>query len=80
MPATNFQTLLNEGRCFSCFGELSVPQILELALLRRIVLNADPAAATDPQSLMTYGVCYACPGASEFEIMKISMLDMLSQA
>lgn len=34
--------------------------------------------ATDPQSLMTQGKCYACYGASEFEIMKLALLAQIS--
>ena len=34
--------------------------------------------ATDPQTLMTQGKCYACHGASEFEIMKLALLAQIS--
>lgn len=34
--------------------------------------------ATDPQSLITAGTCYACFTASTFEIMKLSLLAAIS--
>jgi hypothetical protein len=36
--------------------------------------------ATDPQSLMTAGKCFACYGASTFEIMKLALLSQISTA
>lgn len=36
--------------------------------------------ATDPQSLLSSGNCYACYGASTFEIMKLSLLAQISKA
>lgn len=35
-------------------------------------------AATDPQSLLSQGHCYACYGASEFQIMKLALLAQIS--
>jgi hypothetical protein len=32
------------------------------------------AVATDPQSLLTAGHCFACFGASQFEVMKLALL------
>jgi hypothetical protein len=46
---------------------------LELSLWQRINVMA-----TDPQSLMTQGRCYACYGASTFEILKLSLLAQIS--
>lgn len=37
-------------------------------------------AATDPQSLMTQGSCFACYGASTYEIMKLALLAQISLA
>lgn len=34
--------------------------------------------ATDPQSLMTSGHCYACYGASEMQVMKLALLAAIS--
>ena len=34
--------------------------------------------ATDPQSLMTQGNCFACYGASTFEILKLALLAQIS--
>lgn len=36
--------------------------------------------AADPQSLMTQGKCFACFGASNFEIMKLALLAQISTA
>lgn len=36
------------------------------------------SVATDPQSLLTAGKCYACPGATVFEIMKLQLLADIS--
>ncbi len=36
--------------------------------------------ATDAQSLMTQGACYACYGVSSFEIMKLALLAQISLA
>jgi len=36
--------------------------------------------ATDPQSLMSAGHCYACYNASTFEILKLQLLAQISQA
>jgi hypothetical protein len=53
---------------------LTEDEQLELELLAQI------AMATDAQSLLTQGVCYACYGASAFEIMKLSLLAQISIA
>lgn len=37
-------------------------------------------AATDPQSLMTQGHCFACYGASNYEIMKLALLQDIALA
>jgi hypothetical protein len=36
--------------------------------------------STDPQSLITSGKCFACYGASVFQVMKLSLLASISQA
>lgn len=36
--------------------------------------------ATDPQSLMTQGHCFACYGASKFQIMKLALLQQIALA
>lgn len=80
MPATPTDELLEEGRCYLCFGALGIATILRLALMARAVLAVDPEADVTPQGLVTYGQCYACFGLSEGQIMELSLTDMLSQA
>jgi len=36
--------------------------------------------ATDPQSLLSAGHCFACYGASTFEILKLALLAQISQS
>ncbi len=70
---TDAATLLSSARCLVCFGELSLDQALELALLQQI-----STMATDPQSLLNAGHCFACYGASTFEILKLALLAQIS--
>jgi hypothetical protein len=72
---TDAPTLLSSARCLVCFGELSLDQALELALLQQI-----SAMATDPQSLIAAGHCYVCYGASIFETLKLALLAEISLA
>jgi hypothetical protein len=72
---TDAFSLLSSARCLVCFGELSLDQSLELALLQQII-----AMATDPQSLLTSGHCYVCYGASTFETLKLALLAQISTA
>lgn len=65
--------LLASAKCLNCFGELSLSEALELALLQQI-----SGMATDPQTLLTQGKCYACEGASTFEILKLALLAQIS--
>lgn len=37
------------------------------------------AVATDPQSLLAAGKCYACFGTTTFETMKLALLAIISQ-
>lgn len=66
-------TLLSSAQCLVCFGELSIGEALELALWQQI--NAMPS---DPQTLISEGHCFACHGASTFEIMKLALLARVS--
>lgn len=49
---------------------------MELALLIQIAKGHN--VNTDPQSLMAAGKCYACQGASQFQIMKLALLAGIS--
>ena len=74
-------TLLEEGKCYACFGELSVAQIITLALERRALLALDPAADVTPQGLIAYANCYLCfTQGNFFDLFELALLDKLSQA
>lgn len=73
-------TLLEEGKCYACFGQLSVAQIMTLALERRQLLALDPAADVSPGGLITYANCYACfAQGSFFDLFEMAILDKISQ-
>lgn len=74
--ATN--TLMDEGKCYECYGPLSSSEILELALLRRRALQVNASADVTPQGLFTATKCYACLGASLFELMKLGLLNIIA--
>lgn len=81
MAAVPMNTLMDEGKCYACFGPISDAQILNLAQLRRWLLSLDPAADTSPQSLVAYSKCYACLGSlSMYELMQLALLDQIAQA
>lgn len=72
---------MEEGKCYACYGPLSVAQILTLAQTRRWLLSVSPSADTSAQALVEYGKCFACLGSlSMFELMLLSMLDQIAQA
>ena len=76
--AVAVNTLMDEGKCYNCYGELSSAQILELALLRRRALQVSPAALVSPQQLLDATKCYACLGASFFELFKLGLLNIIN--
>jgi len=77
MPvATN--TLMEEAKCYECFGPLTSAEMLELALLRRRALQVNAAALVSPQQLFDATKCYACLGASLFELMKLGLLNIIN--
>ncbi len=71
-------TLMDEGKCYNCFGELTAAQILEIALLRRRALQVSAAALVSPQQLLDATKCYACVGASFFELYKLGLLNIIN--
>lgn len=79
MAAIDSNVLLDETKCYACLG-MSIAQLLELGLLRRTLIAANPAADTTMQGLMTYAKCYACYGASSFEILQLALLDQIAQS
>ncbi len=75
--ATDVQTLVQQGKCYACYGPTSMATLLRLALLRQIVLNHNPSAAVDPQSLLSDGRCYPCnSNASLAGTMELSLLSL----
>jgi len=78
--ASSPQTILDAGACYDCYGSASMVQLLRLNLLKLILENLDPMAATDPQSLFEYGKCFECYGASSADVMELALLDMIYQA
>ncbi len=74
--ATN--TLMEEAKCYACFGPLSSAQLLELALLRRRALQVDAAAVVTPNGLFEATKCYACLGASMFDLFKLGLLNIIN--
>lgn len=80
MAAIATDTLLEEAKCYECYGPLTQAQLLELALTRRWLLTLSPAADTTPQALISYAKCYTCYGLSMFEMMQIALLDQIAQA
>lgn len=73
-------TLMEEGKCYQCYGLLTAAQILEIALLRRQALALDAAAEVSPQQLLTATQCYACLGLSYFELFKLGLLNLIVAA
>lgn len=81
MPVVATNTLMEEGKCYACFGPLTAGQILTLAQLRRWLISLAPAADTSPQALVEYSKCYACLGSlSIYELMMLALLDQIAQA
>lgn len=80
MAATPAQTLIAEGAKFSGFiADLSAMRQMKLALLVRTLVALDPNADTSPQTLLAYAKCYACYGISQFEMVELALLDLISQ-
>jgi hypothetical protein len=77
MAAIPTNTLLGEVQCYACFGG-SIPQLLELALLRRKLLAITPTADVSAGALLEYSKCYACYGASIMQLLKLALLDQIA--
>lgn len=69
---------MEEAKCYACYGELSAGDMLEVALLRRQALAVDPSAAVSPQQLLEATKCYACLGASYFDLYKLGLLNIIN--
>jgi hypothetical protein len=72
--AADPQILFDEAKCYNCFSPASTADLLKLALLSRYVKSLDAMAATDLQSLLDAGRCYACYGMTEVQVLILSLL------
>lgn len=78
--ATDPQSLANSVACYECGGDAGRQMLLMLALLRQIVLNANPVAAVDPQSLMNQANCYLCYGGpGTWQLFMLALLAQIAQ-
>ena len=73
------QSLFEEAKCYECYGPITLPQLLTLALLRRQLLALNPASDVSAQGLISYAKCYACYTGSMFDLMELALLDQISQ-
>lgn len=75
------QTLIDEAKCYTCYGELTIGEMLVLALERRILLGRNPSADVSPQGLVAYAKCDLCfTEGSMFDAMEMALLDQISQS
>ena len=79
MAAIDSNTLLEEAKCYACYGG-SMSHLLKIALLRRQLLAISPTADVSPQGLISYANCYGCYGATMMDLIEISLLDKIAQA
>lgn len=59
-----------------CYG-LSQSQMLKIGLLKGILAKLNPAIPTDNPSLLQYGKCFQCFGMSIFQVLEMSLLDLI---
>jgi len=71
-------TLMDEGKCYACYGPLSSYEILKLSLLRRIALTVSPTADVSPQGLLNTTDCYACLSLSTFQLFKLALWNIIN--
>lgn len=79
MPATDTNTLLGEAKCYECYGNSTIGELLILAQLRNQLLALNPTADVTPDGLLAYAKCYACYGLSFSDLFEIAMLDQIAQ-
>lgn len=79
MAAIATNTLLDETKCYACYGA-SITQLLRLGLLRRQLLASVPTADVSAAALLTYAQCYGCYGASLTDLIELALLDQIAQA
>lgn len=79
MTATETNTLLEAGACYACYG-LSESETLQLAVLRSWLLGLDATADTSAATLLGDSGALAGYGFSLFDILEISLLDLIHKA
>lgn len=79
MAAIPTNTLLDETKCYACYGA-SITQLLRLGLLRRQLLALNASADVSAAALLEYSKCYACYGSSLTDLIELALLDQIAQA
>lgn len=81
MAAPDKNVLLDETKCYLCYGPLPIARLLTLALLRRWLLTLSPTANTSAQALVEYSKCYACTDSVDMgDIFELALLGMINDA
>ena len=80
MAAIATNTLLDEVKCYACYGSASITQLLTLALLRRTLLARNASADVTAAGLISYAKCYGCFGANVFDLIELALLDQIAQS
>lgn len=78
MAAIATNTLLDEVKCYACYGGTMI-QLIKLGLLRRTLLSKYPTADVSAAALLDYAKCYACYGSSTMDLLELALLDQISQ-
>lgn len=78
--AADPNALLASVTCLECAGSPGLFQLYKLALLKQILLAADPTAMTDPNTLMSQISCYACLPAGQLQLIEIALLSSIVDA
>lgn len=79
MAATDTNTLLAQTKCYECYGNSTMGELLILGQLRNQLLALNAAADVTPDGLLAYAKCYACYGMSFNDLFQIAMLDQIAQ-
>lgn len=72
--------LINESKCYGCYGPLSLMDMISIALMRRILLSRNPSADTSPGALIAYGACNFCLPVDVPNVFEMSLLDQISNS
>lgn len=69
MATCNVQDLMTSASCFNCLIDIRQVQLINLALLCKILKAQDPMATCDVQELMDSAKCFDC--LSDFQLAMI---------